>query len=136
MAWINLRGDILDDFEELAITWRAQELFTAIRSGVRRLERQHDYYQRVRSAPAWRAKENAATRARRLEQRVLRARTRPPCPSCGRPVERCGPTAKIPIYCQHKCARAAVFARWYAKHGADRNQKRRKTDRKSPQKKP
>jgi endogenous inhibitor of DNA gyrase (YacG/DUF329 family) len=70
----------------------------------------------------------------RLEAREDRARSRPPCPHCGAAVERVGGTAKIPKYCSHKCMRAATWARWYAKHGGERNIKRRRTGRCSPTK--
>ena len=72
------------------------------------------------------------TSRRRLEIRAECAAARSPCPHCGAPVERDGSWAKIPKYCSVKCMRAAQFANWYAKHGAEYNRSRRKTDRKSP----
>lgn len=63
--------------------------------------------------------------AGRMVLRQERAAARPPCPHCGVFVERVGVSAKIPKFCSAKCGRAARFARWYAKHGTERNERRR-----------
>lgn len=67
----------------------------------------------------------AAKREHRRAARRARAAQRPPCPHCGAAVERVGESAKIPKYCSSKCMRAVRWARWYAKHGAGRNEQRR-----------
>lgn len=72
---------------------------------------------------------NGATSSRRAEVRQTRAKHRPPCPHCGAAVERVGASAKLPTYCAPKCSRAARNARWQARHGAARNDARRKTER-------
>ncbi len=74
----------------------------------------------------------AAKREHRQAARRARAALRPPCPHCGGVVERGGTSAKIPKYCSPKCMRAARWKAWHAKHGAEWNAKRRKTDRRSP----
>lgn len=68
---------------------------------------------------------DAAKREHRQAARRARAALRPPCPHCGAKVERVGTSAKIPTHCSRKCTNAARWARWYAKHGAERNERRR-----------
>lgn len=79
-----------------------------------------------RSDPERWAREYAQLKGRRRARRLSRAAARPPCPHCGKTVVRLGSTAKIPIYCSSKCMRAARFKRWYDKHGAERNARRKK----------
>ncbi len=71
--------------------------------------------------------EYAKVKADRRSKREKRLAERPPCPHCGKPVERDSKrgTAKLPKYCSDKCKRAATFAKWYAKHGQERNERRR-----------
>jgi hypothetical protein len=70
-----------------------------------------------------------AQRLRRQPEVVARRESRPPCPHCGAKVERVSERKQgggtSPTYCSPKCMRAARFARWYAKHGAERNERRR-----------
>lgn len=115
--WLALRTEIALEFVE-----HMKPLGAAFGPGGARLESQ-----RRRSDPVAWAWEYAQCKRRRRERRLARARARPPCPHCSGKVERLNPTAKIPIYCSDKCMRGARFKRWYEKHGADRNRRRRKT---------
>lgn len=87
----------------------------------RRILAGRDYYTFVRRAPMVRAKENAQARATRQASRLARAAARPPCPHCGGKVTRGAVVPrgrKLPKYCSHKCARAAIWARYAAKRAA------------------
>lgn len=68
----------------------------------------------------------------RQAARRARAAQRPPCPHCGAAVVRDRGAAKLPKYCSPRCMRASRWAAWYARHGAEHNARRRKTDRRSP----
>lgn len=76
--------------------------------------------------PKRRAAEQRNAMRLRADRRGTKAATRPPCPHCNGKVERVGKTGKIPTYCTSKCMRAARWARWYEKHGTERNDRRRK----------
>lgn len=121
MTWNDLEKGILEEFagyaERQVEAWRHDEAINPNRL----------YYYRVRRLPEVRAAENADTRRRRRARRLTRAAARPPCPHCDKPVVRVGRSAKLPIYCTDRCMRAARFARWWEKHGAERNARRRKT---------
>lgn len=114
MPWEDLQKEILEDIIETGAFWAIPKhtLETAYEHN---RQRNRDYMRET--APA-----RCAARA---QVRAERAAARPPCPHCGAKVERLGATAKIPTYCSKKCNRAAVFARWYAKHGVERNERRR-----------
>ncbi len=82
------------------------------------LERHREYYRNVRTAPAWRRKENAAQSAKRMAAYRERVKNRV-CAHCGKPVTReaLRPQGggKIPKYCSRKHMRAAVWKRWWSK---------------------
>lgn len=123
MTWLDLEQHILEEFADHAErqieAWRHDEAINPNRL----------YYWRVRRLPEVRTKENADTRMRRRIRRLARAAARPPCPQCSKPVERIGRSATLPIYCTRRCMRAATYARWWEKHGAERNARRRKGTR-------
>jgi len=74
----------------------------------------------------WEA-EYARMKWQRAQAREAKLAARPPCPHCGAEVVRDSKrgTAKLPRYCSDKCARAANYARWWAKHKDERNAARR-----------
>lgn len=121
MAFLDLHEGILEEFESYAVRVRYSEVNQLIRA---------DRWSRRR---AWVEAQNERYKAARAKTRAARLVKRPPCPHCSNPVVRDakvrvdgrGRGAKIPTYCSDKCARAAKFARWYAKHGAERNERRR-----------
>lgn len=115
MAWLDLRSELAEEFE--TFSGKPDDTYDT----GRRLESQVR-----RSDPVRWAWEYAGCKRRRRQKRIARAAARGPCPHCGGKVERIGATAKIPIYCTPKCARAARWARWYAKHGVEHNARRRK----------
>lgn len=127
MVWVDLQEGVLEEFASVAHAWRDSEFLTELDANrrARNLARNHEYYATVRLRPDVRARENAEASARRIRRRLDRAAARPPCPHCGEPVVRLGRTAKIPTFCSYRCTRAAIFARWYAKHGQARNERRR-----------
>jgi endogenous inhibitor of DNA gyrase (YacG/DUF329 family) len=102
VSWDNLSEDVAELFSDLSQQekWRTPFAISPHRR----------YYYRWRVLPTVRAYENAQTRRRRRQRRTERMLVRPPCPTCGGPVKRDSKrgTAKIPIYCQPRCARLHV----------------------------
>lgn len=117
MAWLDLREEIEEEMAELSGYLVLRNARPEKGSIVRAFRPQRG---------AWYDEQLFRKRAIRRSTRTQRAAARPPCPRCGAKVERCGPTAKIPTYCSDRCMRAARFARWHAKHGQERNDRRRK----------
>lgn len=117
MAWDDLGRGILEEFATRAAAWWAGDAYTRLECDRYQAElvRKREYMRAT--APA----RNAARQAARVE----RAAVRPPCPHCGAPVERVGSSATLPKYCAPKCARAAAYAKWWAKNRDARNERRR-----------
>lgn len=123
MAWLDLRTEIEAEFSELNDS-RFYDIVSASSRVVVIGNRSKSQIRRT--DPVKRAWEAAGQKCRRRERRGARAKDRPPCPHCKLPVERVGKIGKIPKYCQSSCMRAAKWARWYAKHGEERNARRAK----------
>jgi hypothetical protein len=121
MSWDNLSEDVAELFSGLSQQekWRTPFAISPNRR----------YYYRWRRLPEVRAHENAQMSRRRRQRRAARMLVRPPCPTCGGPVKRDSKrgTAKIPIYCQTRCARLhrqrAFRARLKAVFGVTRRPK-------------
>lgn len=124
MAFLDLEEGILAEFAEHAGRAHANVWWYLQRRQEKAIERGRDYYQRVRTRPDVRARENAAVRDKRQSERAERAGERK-CVRCGRPVLRLGARGKVPTHCTKKCMRAGVWERWAARNSAARNERRR-----------
>lgn len=121
MSWLDLESDVLGEFavftEHLVV---AREHAEAV-ARAKRIQIGRDYYAFVRSAPAFRERENAALRIARGAKRQTKADARPPCPKCGAKIARVGATAKLPTYCSKKCRVSLSNARHYLKSKGSRD---------------
>lgn len=115
MAWLDLQSEIAAELS--ALGGAAVDVYDT----GRKLESQAR-----RADPVQWAWEYAGCKRRRRQKRQAKEATRAPCPHCKGPVTRTSRTGKVPTYCTVECSRAARFARWYAKHGQERNAQRRK----------
>lgn len=115
MAWLDLQGEIVAELSDLSGTpVDVYDTGRKLESQVRRAD------------PVRWAWEYAGCKRRRRQKRQAKEARRAPCPHCKEPVTRTSKMGKVPVYCSNQCTRAARFARWYAKHGQERNARRRK----------
>ena len=116
MAFLDLEEGLLEEFAGWAPVAREHSRLTYL--SVFR----DDAKRRI-----WIDAQNDRNRRLRAKERVAKLTGRPPCPHCGGVVNRDSKDhrAKVPTYCSDRCMRAARWARYQAKHGAERNERRR-----------
>lgn len=116
MAFLDLAEGLLEEFSQWAPVARDNARWTDLHVFRDDAKRQ-----------LWIDAQCERARRARATGRLAKIASRPPCPHCGAPVERdsANRRAKVPTYCSRKCMRASVWARWHAKHGAERNARRR-----------
>lgn len=137
MPFLDLHEGILSEFADWAPrarvgAWVDQLTIVPRRTTLRTAELRPRRHRDEAGRRLWVAVQNERYKARRAVVRAVACAHRDPCPQCGGAVERDakvrpdgGRGPKIPTYCSRKCMRAAIWARWHAKHGAERNARRR-----------